>query len=232
MMNRALFISAVVHVALLLLLWQVSVSLSRPVTRGYPRLITATLVAKTVMATAAASAGPAAAVEPKAISPPTAPQFTPVEKKKEPDKVASKPDPKKTLPASKPSATPAASSSGSSGSRGSATATKTGAGGGGNSIKIDAAEFPYPYYSNATQNRIESNWQAPPGEERLIAIVYFKITRSGEIKDIKLEQKSGSFEFDRAAISAVTYASPLPPLPIDYREQTLVVRYEFAANNF
>ena len=99
-------------------------------------------------------------------------------------------------------------------------------------MRIDAAAFPYEYYSDAIQNRIENNWQAPAGPERLIAVVYFKITRSGEIKDLKLEQASGSFEFDRAAISAVTYANPLPPLPVDYREPTLVIRYEFAANNF
>jgi TonB family protein len=233
MMNRGLIISAAAHLAMLLLLWQVSVSLSRPVTRGYPRLMTATLVAKSVMAPAASAGSPPAA-EPKVVSPP-APQFTPVEKKEEPAKVTSKPDPKKALSTSKPPATksPAApaSSSGSSGNRGSATTPQTGAGSGGNSIRIDAAAFPYGYYSEAIQNRIESNWQAPPGPERLIAIVYFKIMRRGEIEDIKLERPSGSFEFDRAAISAVTYASPLPPLPDDYREQTLVVRYEFAANN-
>jgi len=233
MMNRALIISAGAHVAMLLLLWQLGIAFSRPVTRGYLRLITATLVTKTIMAPATASAGPPAAAEPKVISP-EAPKFTPVEKKKEPAKVTSKPEPKKALSNTKQSATkPAASSSsGATGSRSSATPTKTGAGGGGNSIKIDAAAFPYEYYSAAIQNRIESNWQAPAGQERYFAIVYFKIARSGEIKDIKLEQASGSFEFDRAAISAVTYASPLPPLPADYREQTLVVRYEFAANNY
>jgi len=233
-MNRALIISAGAHVAVLLLLWQLGVAFSRPVMRGYPRLITATLVTKTIMAPAAASAGPPAAAEPKTVSPPAAPKFTPVEKKKEAAKVTSKPEPKKTPPASKQPATKseaASSSSGSSGSRG-ASATPAKTGGGGNSIKIEAAAFPYAYYSEAIQNRIESNWQAPEGPERLIAVVYFKIARNGEIKDIKLEQASGSFEFDRAAISAVTYASPLPPLPVDYREPTLVIRYEFAANNY
>ncbi len=233
MMNRGFIISAAAHLAILFVLWQASISLSRPVTRGYPRLMTATLVTKSVMAPAASAAPPAAA-ESETAEPP-APKFTPVEKKEEPAKVASKPEPKKVpftpkQPATKSPVTPA-SSSGSSGSRGSATTTQTGAGGG-NAIRIDAAAFPYAYYSEAIQNRIESNWQAPPVQERYFAIVYFRIARNGEIKDIKLEQPSGSSEFDRAAISAVTYASPLPPLPVDYREQTLVVRYEFAANNF
>lgn len=239
MMNRALIISAAAHLAMLVLLWQLGVAFSRPVTRGYPRLMTATLVTKTIMAPAAGSAGPPAAAEPKVVAPAEAPKFTPAKKEKETAKVTSKAETKKPPATAKSttakSSNPAAkvSSPNLLGSRGgSASSSKTGTGGGGNSIKIEAAAFPYAYYSDAIQNRIESNWQAPEGPEPLIAIVYFKIARNGEIKDIKLEKASGSFEFDRAAISAVTYASPLPPLPVDYRETMLVIRYEFVANNF
>jgi len=236
MMNRALIFSTVAHLIMLLLLWQIGVVFSRPVIRAYPRLITATLVAKSVTAPAAALTGPPiAAPEPK-VNVPEAPKFKPAEKKQAPAKVTSKPESKKTPPVTKAPATkvstPKAPTSSAKGSSGAATSSKTGAGGGGNSMRIEAPAFPYEYYSDAIQNRIESNWQAPAGPERLVAVVYFKITRSGEIKDLKLEQASGSFEFDRAAISAVTYANPLPPLPVDYREPTLVIRYEFAANNF
>jgi len=235
-MNRAFIISAAAHLAMLLLLWQLGVAFSRPVTRGYPRLMTATLVTKTIMAPAAAAVGLPAA-EPKVVAQPQAPKFTPAKKEKETAKVTSKAETKKPPAAAKSttakSQTPPAQNSANnvSGYRGGSTA-KTGTGGGGNSIKIEAAAFPYAYYSDAIQNRIESNWQAPEGPEQLVAVVYFKIARNGEIKDLKLEKTSGSFDFDRAAISAVTYASPLPPLPVDYREPTLVIRYEFVANNF
>lgn len=241
MINRALMISAAAHLALLLLLWQLGVAFSQPMTRGYPRLVTATLVAKPVMAPAAALAGPPASApatpEPKE-NVPEAPKFKPAEekpeeKKKEPVKAASKPNPPKTPAASKtvPTKSTTPVGKGSSNPSSAASTSRTGTGGG-NSMRIDAAAFPYDYYSDAIQNRIENNWQAPAGPERLVAVVYFRIARNGEIKDIKLEQASGSFDFDRAAISAVTYANPLPPLPVDYREPTLVIRYEFAANNF
>ena len=238
-MNRALIISTAAHLAMLVLLWQLGVAFSRPVTHGYPRLMTATLVTKTIMALAAGSAGPPAAAEPKVAAQPEAPKFTPAKKEKEVTTVTSKAETKKPPATAKStkakSSNPAAkvSSPNLSGSRGgAASSSKTGTGGGGNSIEIEAAAFPYAYYSDAIQNRIESNWQAPEGPEPLIAVVYFKIARNGEIKAIKLEKASGSFEFDRAAISAVTYASPLPPLPVDYRETMLVIRYEFVANNF
>lgn len=241
MMNRAFMISSAAHLVLLLLLWQIGVVFSRPATRAYPRLMTATLVAKSVMAPAPLVAGPPAAVlaapEPQKNLPET-PAFKPaapkpIEKKKEPEKNTSKPNPQKSSASTKTTSSKASlvSSQSSAKTTGAAAANKAG-GGGGNSIKIDAAAFPYAYYSDAIQNRIESNWQAPAGPERLAAVVFFRIARNGEIRDIKLEQASGSFDFDRAAISAVTYANPLPPLPVDYREQTLVIRYEFVANNF
>ena len=239
MISRAFMISTAAHLILLLLLWQISAAFSRPVARAYPRLMTATLVAKSVMAPAAAVAGPSAAAparpEPK-VNVPEAPQFKPAEKKpdakkKEPLKAASKSDRPQTPAASKtaPAKSTTPAGKGSSPTPGAASASGAG---GGNSMRIDAAAFPYEYYSDAIQNRIESNWQAPQGTERLVAVVHFKIARNGEIKDLKLEQASGSFDFDRAAISAVTYANPLPPLPVDYREPTLVIRYEFVANNF
>ncbi len=237
MMSRAFMISAAAHLILLLLLWQIGAAFSRPVARAYPRLMTATLVAKSVMAPAAAVAGPSAAApampEPK-VNVPEAPKFKPAEKKpdakkKEPVKAASKSDLPKTPAASKTAPTKSTTPAGKGSSQ---TPGAAAASGGGNSMRIDAAAFPYEYYSDAIQNRIESNWQAPQGPERLVAVVHFKIARNGEIKDLKLEQASGSFDFDRAAISAVTYANPLPPLPVDYREPTLVIRYEFVANNF
>lgn len=230
-------ISAAAHLTLLLLLWQIGAAFSRPVTRAYPRLMTATLVAKSAMAPAAAVAGPSAAApampEPK-VNVPEAPKFKPAEKKpeakkKEPVKAASKSDRPKAPTASKTAPTQSTTPAGKGSSK---TPGAASASGGGNSMRIDAAAFPYEYYSDAIQNRIESNWQAPQGSERLVAVVHFKIARNGEIKDLKLEQASGSFDFDRAAISAVTYANPLPPLPVDYREPTLVIRYEFVANNF
>jgi protein TonB len=220
-MKRALIISAAAHLTVLILLWLVSRSLSSPVARGYPRLINATLVVKPAVAPTATSQPAAAA--PKAV----APNFKPVEKKEEPVKAASKIEPKKTPPAAKPAATkPNAAASHSSSPTGSQGVAVSG----GNSLKLDAPDFPFPHYIALIQFRIESNWQPPfSGQGQLLATVYFKIRRNGEVTDVKLEQSSGSIVFDQAAQRAVYSANPMPPLPAGSGLETLGVHFDFVA---
>jgi TonB family protein len=43
--------------------------------------------------------------------------------------------------------------------------------------------------------------------------VLFRILRSGRVGDTKLEQSSGNFYFDQAAMRAILLSSPFPPLP-------------------
>ncbi len=214
-MKRAFIISAAAHLTVLILLWFVSRSLSSPVARGYPRVITASLVAKPAVAPAAA--------EPKAVTP----NFKPAEKKEEPIKVSPKIEPKKTPAAAKPpAAKPNAAASQSSSSTGSQGVAVSG----GNSLKLDAPDFPFPHYITLIQLRIENNWQPPfSGQGQLLATVYFKIRRNGEVTDVKLEQTSGSIAFDQAAQRAVYSANPMPPLPTGSGLETLGVHFDFVA---
>ncbi|MGH7451436.1 MAG: hypothetical protein ACRENG_08845, partial [bacterium] len=99
-MKRALVISAAAHLTILIVLWQVSLTLSRPVTRGYPRLMTAKLVVKPAGGgSKQATPEPSAAVE---VAPKPEPPPKPVAEKKQPAKVVvpAKPE-KKTSPAPK-----------------------------------------------------------------------------------------------------------------------------------
>ncbi|MGH7597421.1 MAG: energy transducer TonB, partial [bacterium] len=104
-----------------------------------------------------------------------------------------------------------------------------GVSGGGNAMKIDAEEFPFPYYLVQVQNKIEQQWHAPSRQEQHATTVYFRISRSGEVEDVKVEQSSGNALFDQAAMRAVYYASPLPPLPADSGLQSLGVHFDFVA---
>jgi TonB family protein len=227
-MKRAIIISAIAHLAILIVLWQVSVTLSRPVTRGYPRLMTAKLVVKSAAgATKQNTSEPSAAVAVEATPKPEPPP-KPVVEKKQPAKVVvpAKPEKKNSL-APKPN-TP-----GSSGASGNAAKTAgtggSGGSGGGNAMKIDAEEFPFPYYLVQVQNKIEQQWHAPSRQEQRTTTVYFKISRSGEVEDVKIEQTSGNALFDQAAMRAVYYASPLPPLPAASGLQNLGVHFDFVA---
>ncbi len=227
-MKRALVISAVVHLALLIGLWQVSLTLSPPVSRGYPRLMTATLVAKPASAavsTPSAPEPPAAVVSTPAPTP--APALEPIAKTETPANVVAPAKPQKKMPpASKQSLQRASESSTKSPGPG-----KGGAGSGsGNMMKIDAPEFAFSYYLVAVQNQIERQWQAPfSGQGQRVATVHFKISRSGEIEEVQLEQSSGNVVFDQAAMRAVYYANPLPPLPAGSGLQSLGVHFDFVA---
>jgi protein TonB len=225
-MKRALVISAAAHLTILIVLWQVSQTLSRPVTRGYPRLMTAKLVVKpAVAASKQAQPEPSAAVE---AAPKPEPPPKPVAEKKQPAKVVvpAKPE-KKTPPASKPSAPTSSDASGNAAK--SAGAGNSGVSSG-NVMKIDAEEFPFPYYLVQVQNLIERNWRAPfSGQGQRTTTVYFKISRSGQVEDVTLEQSSGNALFDQAAMRAVYYANPLPPLPAASGLQSLGVHFDFVA---
>jgi TonB family protein len=104
-----------------------------------------------------------------------------------------------------------------------APATSTG------SIAIDASDFPFTYYLRLIQSKIGERW-APPraaaaGGERVV--VLFEIQRDGQIREPTVERSSGNNLYDQAAIRAVTEASPLPPLPPEFKAASLRVHFGF-----
>jgi TonB family protein len=121
-----------------------------------------------------------------------------------------------------------AGSGGSGGGSGGGYGTGTGPGyGPGSGI----GGFPYAYYVEALRSRISSSWYSAlvsPGlRGRFVAVVYFKISRNGQIQDLKLEEKSGINALDLSALRAIENAAPFPPLPNDYAYTYLGVHFEF-----
>jgi TonB family protein len=98
-------------------------------------------------------------------------------------------------------------------------------------VAVDAANFEFTYYLLVIRNRIASVWSPPaglaPGGEQIRTVVYFRITRSGEIAEIRLEKPSGVSFFDQSAIRAVTIANPMPPLPLGFSAPDLGVHFGF-----
>jgi len=43
--------------------------------------------------------------------------------------------------------------------------------------------------------------------------VVFRVLRSGRVGEAKLQEASGNFYFDQAAMRAILASSPFPPLP-------------------
>ncbi len=107
----------------------------------------------------------------------------------------------------------------------------TGAPGAALSFGTDVAafdsEFPFSYYVQQLLALIGANWFRPDAPEGALCTVTFRIQRSGQVADVKVESTSGISWYDRAAVRAVFAANPLPPLPNDYRNEQLGVHLRF-----
>jgi protein TonB len=154
----------------------------------------------------------------------------PVKKPEKPQKPASgppKPAPAASTAARKPLPQPAApvgETSGEAGRRGAPTGTLKGTSAFGSQIEaFDNPDFKFGYYIDQLLSAIDSKWMRPPLGNDVRAIIGFRIQRDGSITDLQVSQSSGYNSFDLAALRAVQNASPFPPLPRAYRQDSLGV---------
>ena len=84
--------------------------------------------------------------------------------------------------------------------------------------------FPYPWYLKAVSDKLDQYWK-PSGES--VCQVRFIIARDGIVSSAVVSKSSGDSYFDQVALRAVQDASPMPPLPNGYPEETLRVFMTF-----
>jgi protein TonB len=98
-------------------------------------------------------------------------------------------------------------------------------------VAVDATDFEFTYYLMLVRNRIAQNWTPPAGlvtaGRPVRAVVYFRIQRSGELNDVRIEDASSVEFFDRSALRSVLISAPLPPLPLGYSGYDLGVHFGF-----
>jgi protein TonB len=98
-------------------------------------------------------------------------------------------------------------------------------------LSLDQSDFEFTYYLVLVRNRIAQNWTPPAGlvtaGQPVRAVVYFRITRGGEIAEARLESTSSAEFFDRSALRAVMISNPLPPLPLGFTGADLGVHFGF-----
>ena len=71
-----------------------------------------------------------------------------------------------------------------------------------------------PDYGSMIGSIIHEKFRIPESMDKdLLAIINIRIARSGNVTILGFEKKSGNPLYDRAAIKAITDASPLPPPP-------------------
>lgn len=91
--------------------------------------------------------------------------------------------------------------------------------------------FPFPWYIDAVVDKIQGNWVKPfmsvTPAQTPEAVIYFVITKVGQVKDIRVEKSSGIAALDRAAESAIQNSQPFPPLPAQWTEPDLAFQLTF-----
>lgn len=81
-------------------------------------------------------------------------------------------------------------------------------------------------YIRNLQKRIKQNWnrgQSAWGTTRLL----FKIARDGTLLKVEINKSCGSKEADNAALDAVLKAAPFPPLPEDFKNDSVDILFSF-----
>ena len=103
--------------------------------------------------------------------------------------------------------------------------------GGGIGIGEPAFGNRYGWYVTALRNRISSNWLLSTVSPTLMSAprvyVTFDILRDGSITNVEITQSSGIPEVDRSALRAVLASNPASPLPPDYSESKISVKFYF-----
>lgn len=113
---------------------------------------------------------------------------------------------------------------GEAGRRGAPTGSSQGTSAFGSSIAgLDNPDFRFGYYLDQLLSAIDAKWVRPPLGDGVQAIISFRIGRDGSLSDLQVAESSGYNSFDLAALRAVQNASPFPPLPRAYRNDSLGV---------
>jgi protein TonB len=177
---------------------------------------------------------PMAAARPPAAKAEQPPVAAPAPKPEEGVRIEAKEPPKKPLPPrreepapepvrSEPAPAAAEEDSGSPGLMGGPDT--------GHSIApMEGGDVEFAWYRASVTAALYSNWRRPILSgitEPLEASVGFEILRDGSVVNLRIESPSGVPSLDRSALRALTDASPLPPLPAQWRESRLSAVFVF-----
>jgi TonB family protein len=87
------------------------------------------------------------------------------------------------------------------------------------------------YYLGQIDDKIATNWfpNVPKGatDKDKKVVIRFRVMRSGEVRDIRVETSSGDADLDILAFAAIRKSAPFPPFPNLLTEPHLDLTYSF-----
>ncbi len=85
-------------------------------------------------------------------------------------------------------------------------------------------------YLQQLQQRVRQQWIPGMTQSSKQTVVYFVVSRSGQVRSLSIVRPSGSSVTDKAALGAVARAAPFAPLPTGYSRDYINIRFTFNIN--
>lgn len=85
-------------------------------------------------------------------------------------------------------------------------------------------------YYQQLQQRVRQQWIPGITQSSYQTVVYFVVSRSGQIRGLRVVRPSGSTAVDNAALGAIQRAAPFSPLPTGYSGNSVNIVFTFNIN--
>ncbi|HCF26950.1 MAG TPA: hypothetical protein DEV81_07010 [Cyanobacteria bacterium UBA11049] len=85
-------------------------------------------------------------------------------------------------------------------------------------------------YLMQLQQRVRQQWIPGLTQNSRRTVVYFAVSRSGQVRGLRVVRPSGSSVTDSAAVGAISRAAPFAPLPSGYSQNYINIRFTFNIN--
>lgn len=85
-------------------------------------------------------------------------------------------------------------------------------------------------YMDEMQARMKKTWKPADTSKSSKILASYKVMKNGEITDIKILKSDAGEENNKSVIDALNNVSPLPPLPMSFKGESVDVNFTFAIN--
>ena len=85
-------------------------------------------------------------------------------------------------------------------------------------------------YLEQLRQRVRRQWIPGITQSSRRTVIHFAVNRSGQISQVRVAQPSGFSVTDQAALNAVQRAAPFAPLPPEYTDNYIQIRFTFNIN--
>jgi TonB family protein len=85
-------------------------------------------------------------------------------------------------------------------------------------------------YLQQLQRQVRQQWIPGMTQNSRQTVVFFTVTRSGQVTNLRIVRPSGSSTTDTAAVGAIRRAAPFAPLPSGFAYNSLKISFTFNIN--